>query len=52
MYKHYLILCFCIEESDTWEFIVLVTEFELVAFSVFCFVCLSAKILITIICCI
>lgn len=38
MYKYYLILCFCIEESNTREFLVLVTEFKLVASSVL-FVC-------------
>lgn len=36
MYKYYLIMCFCIEESDTRESLVLVTEYKLVCF--FCFV--------------
>lgn len=35
MYKYYLINCFCIEDSNTQESLVLVTEYKLVGFFFF-----------------
>lgn len=46
MYKYYLINCFCIEDSNTQESLVLVTEYKLVGFFFF------SKILVSFICCI
>lgn len=49
MYKYYLILCFCIEESDTWDFLCSEQSLRELLFLFFSF--FFAKILITIICC-